>query len=161
LTGAAATITFSAIPQFARHLMIVTSLRTDRASASDFAYMQVNGIVGAVYDQQLLVVSAAVSTASEVLGATSFYHAPINGNTATAGYWASGISWLLDYSDTGKSPTVISKAGRWVGNAAGNGADFEAYQKCRTLGAVTSIVLFPAIGPNFLTGSVATLYGIG
>lgn len=161
LTVAAATIPIDTLPQYARHLLIVTSTRTDRALGTDQVRMQINGLVGAVYDTQLAQANAAIMTVSETFAQTSFFLGSTNGDTATAGYYASNIAWLLDYADTTKAPTLITLGGRSVSDAAGNMYEITGYQKCRTVGAVTSLLFFPGTGPNFKATSQITVYGMG
>lgn len=161
LLVAAATIPVDTLPQFARHLLIVTSTRTDRAAAGDQLRMQVSGIVGAVYDRQLVQGNAAVTTTSETFAETSFFFGTSNGDTATAGYYAANIAWILDYADTTKAPTLIALGGRSTSDAAGNMFEITSYQKCRTVGAVTSLLFLPGTGPNFKATSQVTVYGMG
>jgi hypothetical protein len=160
LTVAAANFTFSAIPQYARHLMIVSSLRSATAAATDFAIMQINGIGGAVYDRETSTGVGAVNTTAETLAATAFLLANITGATATAGYFASNIAWMMDYA-AAKAPTLFTMGGRSSSDAAGNIVVANYYLKCRTVGAVTSIVITTNTGANFAADSEVTLYGIG
>ena len=140
-------------------LTIMGSLSTDRASATDRAVLQINGLVGANYDYQSLITSGATSTAAETLGATGWYHTYTTGAIATAGLFGTFRTNIMDYADATKFPTYLSYGYQAYANAAGNHAIYHFAGKYRGAVAVNYLKIFPAIGVNFITGSWIRVYG--
>ena len=82
-----------------------------------------------------------------------------SGNTATANTFGSGEMYLPNYSTTGTKQLLSFGAGE---NNATGGNQYMAIEASlyRGTSAITSFVLTPAVGTNFLAGSRFDLYGI-
>jgi len=157
-TGSSATITFSSIPATYTDLVILTSLRTNRASATrDVAKIQFNSNTGANYKEvELYGTGTAISTATASSQTSARCGYP-TASTATASTFSSDSIYIPSYlSSTNKPFTVVSAAET---NAVA--ADIvEIAGLWSQTAAITSIKIFPAFGTSFDQYSTAYLYGI-
>ena len=151
-------ITFSSIPQGYTDLIILTSLRSDRASAvRDITRIQFNGDTATNYsDKELYGTGSATSSASETTqtGARCGYP---TATSATSNTFSNDVIYIPNYtSSNAKSFSADSTpetnataqdtvliAGLWSGTSA-----------------INSIKLYPQIGTAFIANTTATLYGV-
>lgn len=163
LSGSSASISFTAIPSTFRSLRIVASLRTDRGATGDVAAIRFNADAGANYWQELIETVGATSTpvqetAQTSIGATGA--APlIPAGGAVAGRFGSLDLLIPNYAI---ASGIV--AGTWqnavqLAVAAGNTYfNCGGFQYAGTA-PISQILIFPLVGPNFVAGSIATLYG--
>ena len=161
--GGVASYTFSAIPQYARHIRVIIQARGDTAANIVNLYARINGDAGANYNYEYMYSNAAVVTVGEVLGATTWIIGTVAAATATAKYSGTVdllIPWYgvrnvnvfkLLFMSSNYVHFSAAAAGRylmqWQGDYVGNAP-------------MTSIQFYPAAG-NFVAGSVFTMYGTG
>ena len=157
LGSAAASISFSSIPATFRHLLIVLAGRTDRASVTrDTVLLRVNSDSGANYDRQDLAAQNTTVTGSQSLAATSADVGTLAAANATAG--RSGVLRLLiaDYAGTTFWKSFVSESAAMDGggNLIPRGGQW------KSTAAIDTVAFTTAGAANFLTGTLASLYGI-
>jgi hypothetical protein len=159
LGAAAANITFTAIPQTYRHLLLVLSGRSDAAVAATPVHIRLNGDTGANYDTQRMNAAGTALAAVEFLAATAGFVGAVPGASATAGM--AGITRILlpDYRGTARLKTWTAEGGESQGT--GTGQTFLRHDRgqWRSAVAITDVGVYPASG-NFAAATVATLYGL-
>jgi hypothetical protein len=165
LTGAAASITFSGIPQGFqgmpgfRNLRVELIGRSDQASEFILVSMQFNGDTGSNYDSENDASSSATPTAAEAAATNTPLVGFITGTSGTNANQASGLEVkVFDYARTNWRKT-------WVGNHNAMGTDSSGGHifsnrsagRWRNTAIITQVRLFPASG-NFVAGTVARLF---
>ena len=158
VSGSAAQITFSSIPQTFSHLQIRITGRHSGAVSLQSAFIQLNGFGGSYPYFHTLVGDG--SSATSGAGISSVIILPsLPGTTAAANTVGSVIVDILDYTNTNKNKTV-----RAIGGADLNGSgvisltsgfniDTTALSSVTVGGAFTSPY-------SFAVGTRADLYGI-
>ena len=161
LTEAAASITFSNIPQTYKHLKLFGRMRTDREDSSDSVHMIFNSSsVAAYYLQSISAYGTTLdSSGSGADVKFSLYRAP--SSTAPANSFSANELTIYDYADTTYFKRVISQAGRHHSDS-GSSSTVIAFRWgiWSNTAAITAITFSPSTGPNFAIGSSYTLYGI-
>lgn len=159
LSGSAATITFSSIPQIYKHLRIVVQARGDAAAAFVDCNIQFNGDTGANYDTEVLSgvnVTAAAANANGAVAGNTF---SFPGTTVTRANLAGvGIIEIPNYAGTTFEKQVIASGGQADSTPANMGF-FNRLSSWRNTAAISSITLKTSSG-NFVAGTRATLYGM-
>lgn len=151
LQAATPTVTFSGIPNTYRDLLLVVNAKTDRtAFDQDGLSIRLNGDA----NNHSRVTMLGRASNERLSDTASSLAVPLAGN---AGQLGTILIQVLDYSATNKHKTalvrsnqnspsvsgvVAATAGRWASNVA-----------------VSSVVLTPEAGPNFVAGSTFSLYG--
>jgi hypothetical protein len=159
LGAAAANITFTAIPQTYRHLLLVLSGRSDAAVAATPVHIRLNGDTGANYDTQRMNAAGTALAAAEFLAATAGFVGAVPGASATAGMAGMARILLPDYRGTARLKTWTAEGGESQGT--GTGQTFLRHDRgqWRSAVAITDVGVYPASG-NFAAATVATLYGL-
>jgi hypothetical protein len=153
-----ASVTFSSIPQGYTDLMVMVSTRGTRSANTDFMQIKFNGSSSS-YTFRNLAQSGGTSGASST--ATDIY-VPINGNNSTASTFGNALFYIPNYT----SSNYKSVSGDAVQESNGTaGTDFQMYLMAglwSNTSAITQIdlTLLSGYGPNFVTNSTATLYGV-
>lgn len=151
------TISFGSIPSSYRHLKLVVVGRTDDGNP-DF-YIQYNGDTSANYD----VGGGFVGFSSGNLTAVAVAQASIGSvasSTASAGQAGTSDITIGDYARTTWWKTAVGHTARTDNVTQPYYAMYG--QTWRSTAAITSIVLGKTTGGgNFVTGTIATLYGVG
>jgi hypothetical protein len=161
LSASAANVTFNNIPQGFRHLVVMSSARTDRAAENDTISIRANGDSGSNYDFQQVVGSSATASASTIRGTTGFLAGNTEAANSRANTFAPMIAWIFDYTINTQDKYCIGLSGP-IGNLSAD-ADLSIHLVLghwRNLNVITSLVLVPLTGPNFVSGSRFQLYGI-
>lgn len=158
LGSSATSVTFSSIPQTYTDLVVRVSTRTDRGANPDQIQINFNGDTATNYSRTTLTGGNTTVTSVRLASATSWDFAITNGNTTTANTFNNAEFYIPNYTSTS------SRAGSFFGVQEDNAANTafirtNAYLY-RGSSAISSIVLTPVSGPNFLTGSSFYLYGI-
>lgn len=158
LAVTATSFDFQSIPQTYKHLRLIAYWRTDKAaSVFDTLRLRFNNDSGGNYYNQRQIANTTTNTADFETGETGGIlqangsSSPANAFTAcmveipnyagAVGY-TTYLATYGNYKDT-NSPELIDASGTWLNTAA-----------------VTRITIVPAVGPNFIVGSRATLYGL-
>lgn len=160
LSSAEPSVTFSnlntAYGSTYQHLQLRLTARDDRSGlAGSVLYMRLNGDTGSNYSFHRLNGSGSSVTSDSASSQTVIVLGDMVGGTGTGSAFAGGVVDLVDPFETTKNKTVRSFMGQatnynWV--SLSSGARYNT-------AAVTSITLF-GLGPNFVTGSRFSLYGI-
>jgi hypothetical protein len=154
--SAQANIEFTSIPSSYTDLLVVFSLRSSRAAENDAVFVRINDDAANHSHRFVRGSGSGVGTGSD-LNVGFFYAVQGVGNTSTGSTFSNGMIYIPNY--TGSQNKVASLDG--VGENAATGAwqvlDSGLYASSNP---VTSIRLYPEIGPTWMQYSSATLYGI-
>lgn len=162
LSASAASVTFSNIPQNFRHLLMMTQARTDAVLEADTILVRFNNDSSANYDRETISATGAGITSAASRGSTAAQGILITeGASSRAFNFSPGYSFIFNYplADREKQTINLSVA---FGDAS---ADTDLLiriitNRWRNKNPITSIVLVPSTGPNFVSGSRFQLYGI-
>jgi hypothetical protein len=161
LTSAAASVTFSGIPQTYTDLILVGS-NLVLESSTDFLILRINGDAGSNYSTTTLNGTATNSAVSQrqanssYIGITSFQD--VIGTSASSP--SSLTLHIQNYSNTTTNKTILSRHNNLTtsASAATTGAVVGLY---RSTNAISSISVLRLSSGNIQSGSTFTLYGIG
>ena len=158
LEADASSVTFSSIPATYEHLQLRGTTSTDRDALHDMVKINLNSDTGSNYSRHNMHGVGSVSQASAQTSQDCSKGSWVSGATDDAAFYGSMLVDILDYAeDTNKNTTLLwTVGGRY--NASGNVACVSGLWD--NIAAVTSIVLAPYYGSNFLRGSEFTLYGL-
>jgi hypothetical protein len=152
LTSSQASITFSSIPATFTDLVLVVSGRTDRASVTDDVKLEFNGVNTNQSVRVLFGTGSSASSATDTL-----IYGWTNGGNSSSNTFGSTQFYIPNYrSSAAKSVSI---------DAINEGNQTTQYQGLAaglwsSTAAITAITLKPFTGPNFVSGTSATLYGI-
>ncbi len=149
LGGAAASVTFSSIPNTYTDLIIVTQAIS---ATADNVRIRFNSDSATNYSQTWLSGTGSAAATGRYSTSTSVY-IDIYGSMGTALFNNANVQ-IMDYSNTTTYKSFLSRS-----NRAGSGVDAIVGQ-WRSTAAISTIVLAPTTGVNFSTGSTFKLYGI-
>lgn len=158
LTSAASSITLSSIPADYTDLLILTSLRSDRANVVDVTELQLNG--SGVNRSSISLQGSGSADSSSSYSDTTTYGGRIALDTAassTSNTFGNGQIYIPNYAGSQAKLASIDSVSE---NNASN-----AYQQIYAFlwndtAAVTSVTLIPNLGTNWVAGSSVSLYGI-
>jgi hypothetical protein len=166
LGGFAAFINLAGIPATYEHLRLVVGLRTsDPGVLADLLVRCNNDTAAANYASLSSSVqhSAVRTTAQTLEGGTTGGHLPntLAGGGATAGYQGVIYFDFYEYAQTGRPRTCRWQGLLRTGNTTGLIRLTKGWFMWKnTAAALNQIVLLPASGFNFVSGSGYALYGI-
>lgn len=160
LSGSVASITFSNISQYFRHLRLISQLRTDRSAEIDAARLRLNGDTGSNYDEEHYTANSTTVSAAGNLAATSMLIGATeaaNSRSLNSGpliidilnYRSASEKWVL--SNSAAFGNVSAATDLFIQNFIG---------RWRGTAAITSLTLIPNTGPNFVSGCTIQLYGL-
>jgi hypothetical protein len=161
LTGTAASVTFSSIPQIYHNLRLVGIARGDTAAAFVTVGLRCNGDSAANYDSEQIGASGSTAGAFESINETFGQVGECTASTALAG---SATIWTITiphYTQTTwwKFWTASHMLNdQTVGGASGGVMSKHWAARWRNTAAITSLTLLPSAG-NFVANSVFALYG--
>jgi len=150
----------SSIPSTYSNLYISFLAKTDRSHIRDGLKLTFNGDTGSNYAATYIYSSYFGANSYRSSGASSIGDIEIRGDTGY-GVFGTGWIWIPNYASTvGYKPfTVRSGAGsssstdhEWPQNIIGG--------QWRSTSAITSVTLTVDNGPNIITGSSFTLWGV-
>lgn len=156
LGSPAAAITFSAIPATYKHLRVILDVASSRASTNDTVTLRFNSdSTSAHYVGAYITGTGTVVSEVEGDQTTAISVAQCSG-TSQANYSAGATILIPNYAGTTFNQNVIAETYGFTGAGRINihGGTWG------TQAAVTRIDLQLFTGPNFVTGSRATLYGV-
>ena len=160
LTGSAASVTFSNIPQTGyTDLRLVISVRDDQGSSSgQDIYIQFNGDTGANYSfKRIYGTGSAAASDGATSAATAGRAGRTTGTTATASTFASNDIYIPNY--TSSNQKSISIDGVEENNATASIMVLNAALWTGTA-AISSLKIAPLAATNFVQYSTLSLYGI-
>lgn len=157
-SGAAASFTFTSIPQYWSHLLLVCSVHDGTGSNKDTLQLKLNNDGGANYSSQRCSGSAVAVSADESVAATLGRIGYVTGH-ATQGSFSGCAVFFPDYASSVKHPWVGmnlnaygASSGRLDTGIWGGFYDVAA--------ALTELKISPSAG-SFIAGSTASVYGMG
>lgn len=158
LGSSASNIEFTSIPATYTDLLVVCSLRTDRAVHAETVRLTFNG-ASTNYSERMLYGDSAGATS---YSNTTAYLGAIfaNSASATSSTFGNADIYIPNYAgSTNKSvsATSVTETNSGTQNQAFIGAFAGLWS---STAAITSLRLAPVTGPNFVSGSSAYLYGI-
>lgn len=156
LGSAAANITFSSIPATYTDLFLVLSGRSSRTGyADDEVLVRFNGSTTGYSYKELQGNGSSATSFGNTNNA--IYRGAVTAANATSNTFSNNSYYIPNYAGaTNKSVSLDTTA---ENNATGTRMVIIAGLWSNTA-AITSISLTPEVGPNFITGSTASLYGI-
>lgn len=162
LGAPAASVTFAAIPGTYRSLMIHTQGRSDRAAESDSLIVRFNADAGNNYDWMQHYASTGAHIVQAFRAQSKIQSVDISAANGRANNWTTGWALIIGYALADREKWLISPTAAVFGDVSAD-TDLIMRQltgRWRNTAAITSILLLPNVGPNFVTGSRFTLYGI-
>lgn len=162
LAAPAASFDFPAIVQNGfRDLRLRLKLRTDQVAVNDIAFFAANGdAVDANYDLEYARANNAAMTANPIAAAafSRICGFPVS-STGTATHFGEITIDVYDYLDA--ATKVIGWQSRcFATRAVANFFLDSGMIEWANVAAINRITITPFVGPNFVVGSRATLYGI-
>lgn len=158
LGAAATTLVFGSIPATYRHLLIEVHGRSDAPSTSwDFLNLRFNADSGGNYNDRHIRGTGATPSSASRTGQTSGRAGTIAGATATAGFADASRIHIPNYKGTTFHHAYLGEA---VSTQTGTLEVFTFGGKWASAAAITSVTLLVESGGDFLTGTVASLYGL-
>jgi hypothetical protein len=159
LAAPASAINFGAIPQTFRHLELIVSARTDQAATFSPLYLRFNSDAGTNYDYQRTDALAATNNPFEAFAQTVLQIGYAVGQGSGAGHWGRTRALVPDYVTFFHERMALFQSFAKVGNATGNLVSQTGGGSWRSSAAITSILLLPSGGTNFVAATHATLIG--
>jgi hypothetical protein len=161
LGSTASSITFSSIPSTFTDLKLVASIRTDRtASAAENIRVQFNSDTTLVYSFRYIDGDGSSASSGSGSSAASILAGYGDTDADTSNTFGSFEMYIPNYLSTSNAKSISVDS--VVENNATLGFNVMAagLWNPATQAAITSIKLFPQLGPNFKATSSFYLYGI-
>lgn len=156
LTTAAPSIEFTSVPQDAKDLVILASLRS--SSAEDGVFVRFNGNASGYSTTTLYGTGSAGASSVNPYNVTSgLFLATIPGTSWTANTFNNSRFYIHNYTDLINKSTSLSGVGE--NNATLNYLDLGAGRWSNT-DAINSILVYSNSNSNFVVGSTISLYKI-
>jgi hypothetical protein len=159
LSGAAASVTFSAISASYRHLQIRAQCRSDTVAVVTDLRVRFNGDTAANYYSQASYGQAAATGAAEGLAQTFVGVSDMSAASAPAGHAGAFAIELENYAATVFYKQFTAQSNDSYGTATAQMIIRNVGGRWQSTAAINSVTLFPAAG-NFIAGSTFTLYGL-
>jgi len=159
LGGATGTVTFNNIPQVFNNLRVICYGRTSAVATLQSWGLRFNSDTGNNYDyQEIAVVNTSVSGALSS-GTTSLRTGILPGANIPANFVGQTTIDIQNYTNTTfyKSASSISCS---FGTSAGDCATKTSTGMWRSTNAITSVIIYPWDGGNFITGTTVYCYGV-
>lgn len=163
LTSSVASITFSNLSAIYKTLVLQCEARTDAALEGDDILLRFNGDSGANYDwSQIFYNTGTGATGATIIATNQIFLANTEAANSRANNYAPSLSFIYGHADTDREKWVDCIQNGRFGNVSAAADVFIAARRgrWRNTSAITSIVLVPGTGPNFVSGSRFRLYGI-
>jgi len=158
LGSSASSVTFSGLGSYSdyAHLQIRWLVRSSKSSTGDAMVLNINGDTGNNYRAHMLRGSGSTVTSAAFLDQNRIEVCNIIGDTGATGNFNAGVMDLLDFASTSKNKTFRQLSGQTT-----NSQNIEFRSGLwQSTSAITSLVFDQETGPNFVTGSRFSLYGI-
>jgi hypothetical protein len=161
LISDAASITFSslAVPQAGNtDLILLCSVRTDRAANGDGLIIQFNGDTGNNYSTTSLSSSGSSATVGTWASVSGIYMSQATtANSDTANTFGSARAHILNFSGGTHKTVIIEGNSETYGTSAGVAADIGIWSNTAV---ISSILIRPLNGNNLRAESSFYLYGL-
>ena len=153
-------VTFSSLPTGYKHFQIRSSIRTDRSDSwFDALLIRVNNdsATSSYSAHYLSGVGTSAVAGNESGGNNGAVAYRLAGSQALASVFGSIVTDILDVYDTNKYKTIRSLGGMEDNT---RGEIYLTSAAWLSTAAISSLVLLPRNGTNFVAGSKIALYGI-
>ncbi len=158
LGSPAATVTFAAIPGTYTNLVLTFAGRSTASVNTDAIILQFNGDAATDYTYSYIAFGGTLTEGSGT--STSALLGHVSGASSLANGAGAGTVRILNYAGTTFLKTFAASAIAQSGATLSSSEDdIDVKGIWGSTSAITSIVLSPATGPNFVAGSTFTLYG--
>ena len=156
LSSSAASVTFSNIPGTYKDLVLEIALvRTDRSNVDDWVMLRINGDTGTNYSKTYLYGDGSTAGSGRTSNqANIVFTENIPGANATSGVFGTASSSFMSYANTNVNKTVLTRSSTSSSVVAANVVLW------RSTSAITTLLLYPQYGPNFVSGSTFRLWGV-
>lgn len=157
LSSAAASVTFSNIPQGYKHLQIRALVRGTFADTNTYPNIHFNGDTGSNYAWHILDGNGSSASAGAGSTQTSAGVPTFTAGNSTASIFGVLVMDILDYANTSKFKTV-----RYLGGHDQNGSGIVRFSSglWQNTAPITSIAFTALSSSNWATNSRFSLYGI-
>ena len=157
----AANVEFTAIPSTYTDLKLVASIRTDRtASAAENIRVQFNSDTSSVYSARILDADGSSAYSSSNSAQASILGGYGNTDLTTSNTFGNFEMYIPNYLSTTTAKSISSDSVVENNATLGFNVMIAGLWNPAAQAAITSIKLFPQLGPNFKTSSTFYLYGI-
>lgn len=155
LGSAASSVTFSSIAGTYTDLIIVVNARGNNAGTTDQVAIRFNSDTTTNYSRTILYGTGSAAASARTSNDSKILIDYVAGDTAAAGTFGGCYINVMNYANTTTFKTVLSRAG-----TAGDLVEANVGLWRATPAAITTILIYPGIGTQWLTGSTFNLYGI-
>ena len=155
LGSSATSVDFTSIPSTYTDLKVVMSYRSDQSATNDAGYCYFNGSSSGYSNVFLYGYGSGYGSVGS--NTTGIYLCPLNAATSSANTFSNTEFYIPNY--TSSNNKSVSVDGIQEDN---NGTAFIALNAglWSNTAAINRITIYPATGPNFVSGSSFYLYGI-
>lgn len=154
LTAAAASVTFSNLPQTYTDLVLVMNGQSVQATTYDNLIIQFNGDTGSNYSRTRLNGYSGGAVSERSSNATSHLIGPITGTSYSSSIFSPSITQIQNYTNTTTNKTALYRSNSQDGYVQAGVALW------RNTAAITSITIQTLSGSNLAANCTFTLYGI-
>ena len=159
LSSSAASVTFSAIPATYTDLVLRISVRSDRPSqVFDIMKIQFNSDTATNYSMTYVYADGSSASSGQRSSTSSIDEQFINASSTTADTFSSIELYIPSYQANANKP--FSSSWATENNSAANNRNGASAMLWRNTATISSILLTPNTGPNFVSSSSFYLYGI-
>ena len=159
LSSSVSLLSFANLPQTYKHLQLRVMGKTDRALNRDSFRIQFNSdATTSNYRTHFVLGDGASAAGADEGGTAGGVHYRLTGNSGATNIFGVSIVDILDYTNTNKYKTTRTLGGEDV-----NGTGGEIYlgsSVWMSSTAITSFLVVPNTGTNFMQYSKFALYGI-
>lgn len=160
LSGSVATVSFASIPSTYRNLVLDWYTRGDVAATSTGMAGQLNADTGANYDwMQLGSAGSGATTPAGVIADGAFQFGDTTASTAPANTFGGGRLVIFNYAGAVGHKVCSFQAASKTAVAVANLVWMGGSVWWRNTAPITSLLVFPRGGGNFITGCSMQLYG--
>jgi len=152
-SGGAASISFTSIPSTYTDLMVLYSLRSDRAYAFDNVSISFNGSGATKTDRRLFGDGAATNSYSD----SELYMGVASDSSATASVFGNCQLYIFNYTSANHKSALSDGISE---NNNTTAAQEIVGGKWSNTAVINAVALAPRTGSNWLQYSTASLYGI-
>lgn len=168
LGSAASNITFSSIPNTYRHLKLIALLASSRAANNDALLLRLNGDSGANYAANTEYTAGNttgfaggfVGAALTSLGAAQVCVPAANGTAHAPGVLEADFFYYANTTWWKSCKLTLCNLDSSLGLQSNVFSEIVLNGGWRNTAAINAIALTLNTGPNFIAGSIASLYGI-
>lgn len=156
-SGSVANIDFTSIPATYTDLIVMHSIRTDRANYTDGVQIRFNGDSGANYTDIALYGYGTGNATSKNSAVTWVSAGKASASTATASVFGNSYVYIPNYTSAYQKSISADGVSENNSSSAWDELDAGIWTGTTTINRIT---LYPALGTNFVQYSTAYLYGV-